>query len=218
MGMNGKAPIAVHAPVLQWSRSVLTADDLGRQLNGHTQVVVPSGAIITPLAADVLRERGIVVSRSTPPENPMESAIWAFAQDQPHAQVVSAVQALKRDGRSLCELPACGKDPVCQWAQLIAKCLSKGECRGCIVFCQESGLAACVANKVAGIRAMAIHTVDQAARALLALGSNFVVVEMPGRTYFEVRQILRILTAQGPPVCPPGIACTLRELDGHAHR
>jgi hypothetical protein len=43
------------------------------------------------------------------------------------------------------------------------------------------------------------------------------VVEMPGRTFFEVRQILRTLLGNGT-TCPDGVACTLRELDGHAHR
>jgi hypothetical protein len=39
---------------------------------------------------------------------------------------------------------------------------------------------------------------------------------MPGRTFFEIRQILRTLI--GTRLCPEGVACTLRELDGHAHR
>jgi hypothetical protein len=50
------------------------------------------------------------------------------------------------------------------------------------------------------------------------LGANLLAVEMPGRTFFEVRQILHILCASGEPVCPPGVACTLTELDRHAHR
>ena len=37
------------------------------------------------------------------------------------------------------------------------------------------------------------------------------------RTFFEVRQILRTLY-QGGLHCPDGVAFTLRELDGHAHR
>jgi hypothetical protein len=40
---------------------------------------------------------------------------------------------------------------------------------------------------------------------------------MPGRTFFEVRQMLRMLL-EGSRVCPDGVACTLTELDGHAHR
>ena len=65
---------------------------------------------------------------------------------------------------------------------------------------------------------VAVATVGQAARATLTLAANLLAVEMPGRTFFEVRQILRTLYAPAPPACPDGVACTLRELDGHAHR
>jgi hypothetical protein len=52
----------------------------------------------------------------------------------------------------------------------------------------------------------------------LALGANLIAVEVPGRTFFEVRQIVRTLCQAGTPVCPAGVSCTLTELDGHAHR
>jgi hypothetical protein len=85
------------------------------------------------------------------------------------------------------------------------------------LFCADPGLACCVANKLPGLRAVAVTTVAQAARATLALAANLLVVEMPGRTFFEVRQILRTLSGSTTS-CPDGVACTLRELDGHAHR
>jgi ribose 5-phosphate isomerase RpiB len=87
-----------------------------------------------------------------------------------------------------------------------------------VVFCGDPGLVCCVANKVPGLRAAAAWTVTQAARAALALGANLVAVEMPGRTFFEVRQILRALCAGGGSGCPGDVARTLGELDGHAHR
>jgi hypothetical protein len=42
-------------------------------------------------------------------------------------------------------------------------------------------------------------------------------VEMPGRTFFEVRQILKALSRTAAE-CPQKIADVLQELDGHAHR
>ncbi len=59
-------------------------------------------------------------------------------------------------------------------------------------------------------------TPAQAARARTTLGANLFAVEMPGRTYFELRQILRVVAA--PVACPAELATTLQELDGHAHR
>jgi ribose 5-phosphate isomerase RpiB len=87
-----------------------------------------------------------------------------------------------------------------------------------VIFCSDAGLLCCVANKVAGLRAAPANTVAQAARATLSLGANLIAVEMPGRTFFEVRQIIRTCCLAAPPACPAGVACTLQELDGHAHR
>jgi ribose 5-phosphate isomerase RpiB len=87
-----------------------------------------------------------------------------------------------------------------------------------VLFCHDPGLVCCVANKLPGLRAAAVLTVAQAARATLQLGANLVAVEMPGRTFFEVRQILRTVCLSPAIACPAGVACTLQELDGHAHR
>src|SRR5262249_53104672 len=114
-------------------------------------------------------------------------------------------------------LPAC-QGAVCQWAREVAQCLARGQCRGVVVFCQDPGLVCCVANKVPGMRAAAGTTVAQAAKATMSLGANFLAVEMPGRTLFEIRQILRTFCTPGGCVCPSPVACQLQELDGHAHR
>src|SRR5439155_4774171 len=124
------------------------------------------------------------------------------------------------EGLAWKELPPaegdCGAD--CRWARALAECIASGPCRGGVVFCADPGLVCCVANKVAGLRAAAVTTVAQAGRAVLTLGPNLVAVEMPGRTFFEIRQILRVLCVPGESACPAGLACALQELDGHAHR
>jgi ribose 5-phosphate isomerase RpiB len=142
---------------------------------------------------------------------------WGYIADRDYPMVAAAVVALRRDGIRLVELACDRSAKYCRWSQAIAKCVSAGECRGGVVFCEDPGLVCCVANKVPGVRAAGVTTVCQAARATLALGANLLAVEMPGRTYFEVRQILRTLCAAAC-ACPAGTADTLRELDGHAHR
>jgi ribose 5-phosphate isomerase RpiB len=96
--------------------------------------------------------------------------------------------------------------------------VARGECRGGVVFCPDPALVCCVANKVPGLRAAAVLTVAQAVRAAHSLGANLLAVEMPGRTFHEVRQILRVVCESGGTACPDGVGCVLRELDGHAHR
>jgi ribose 5-phosphate isomerase RpiB len=154
--------------------------------------------------------------RQAPAWKPAPAPAWGYGQDRPHLFVQCAVQTLTREGLAVCELPALGNDLPCRWAKAVAECLARGECSGGVLFCEDPGLVSCVANKVAGLRAVPVLTVGQAARATLTLAANLLVVEMPGRTFFEIRQILRTLFRST--ACPEGVACTLRELDGHAHR
>jgi hypothetical protein len=140
-----------------------------------------------------------------------------YTEDRPHPLVESAVRALQREGLVVKPLPAAAGELPCRWARAVAHCVASGECTGGVVFCEDPGLVCCVANKVPGLRAVAVTTVAQAARATLGLGANLLAVEMPGRTFFELRQIFRTLCT-ATPSCPDGVACTLRELDGHAHR
>jgi ribose 5-phosphate isomerase RpiB len=142
---------------------------------------------------------------------------WGYGQDRPHAMVQSAVQALNREGMSVRELPSLNGLP-CHWARAVAECLARGECAGGVLFCDDPGLVCCVANKVAGLRAVPVTTVQQAARATLTLAANLLAVEMPGRTFFEVRQILKTLFVANAAGCPEAVAGTLKELESHANR
>src|SRR5262249_39731174 len=144
--------------------------------------------------------------------DPRASLVWSYGQDRPYVMVQSAVLHLAREGLTLREFPPLGSDLPCRWAQAAAECLARGEGSGGVIFCDDPGLVSCVANKVPGLRAVPVSTVGQAARASLTLAANLLVVEMPGRTFFEIRQMLRLLFT-GAAVCPDGVAGTLRELD-----
>jgi hypothetical protein len=219
MSRDGAIPEASSADqVLTWPGRVVSSEELRCSLNGHRALLVSPRTVITPLALEELRARQVEIRRREPEPRPASQSLWGYAQDRPHPLVQSAVRAVQRDGLVLKELAACNGEPACRWARAVAECVARGECQGGVIFCQDPALACCVANKVAGLRAAAVTTVDQSGRAVLALGPNLVAVEMPGRTFFEIRQILRTLCVPGAARCPPGVACTLKELDGHAHR
>jgi hypothetical protein len=219
MSTNGKAPEpSTDGQVLRWTGRVLTAVDLRQALNGHRELVIPERAILSPLAADELRARGVRVTV----QRALETALpakgrWGVAQDRPYPEVAGVVQSLRRDGVEFHELPAC-TGGACSWSRSLAECVAQGECVGGVVFCQDAGLVCCVANKVAGLRAVPLASVPQATRACSSLSPNLVAIEMPGRTFYEIRQVLRCACLPEGKACPDGVATTLRELDGHAHR
>jgi hypothetical protein len=142
---------------------------------------------------------------------------WGYAvEGKPTPVLEVALHALRRQGAEPRVMPQCNGES-CVWVRDVAACLASGECRTAVLFCTDAGLACCVANKVPGVRAVAVDGVAQAVRALRNLGANLLVVEMAGRTYYECRELLR-LCREHPSACPPGLACVLEELDGHAHR
>jgi ribose 5-phosphate isomerase RpiB len=201
---------------LHWPGRVLAEEDLRRNLNGHRAVVLRSGTVVTPSAREYLLASGVLLDQAEAAA-PKTADTWGVAKDRSYPPVAPAIIALVRDGLRVIELGCAATDLPCRWSQAVAACVARGDCRGGVVFCENPGLVCCVANKVAGLRAVSVSTIGQAARATLTLNANLLAVEMPGRTYFEVRQILRTL-CNGGGACPDGVACTLRELDGHAHR
>jgi hypothetical protein len=141
---------------------------------------------------------------------------WGYAvEGKPSTMLQVALRAVHRNGSPPQSLPECNGEP-CDWVRQLAECLRSGRCRTALLFCRDACLACCIANKVPGVRAAAVGTVAQATRALEQLGANLLVVEMAERTYFECKELLR-LCCDGA-ACPPGVACLLQELDGHAHR
>ncbi len=141
---------------------------------------------------------------------------WGCAvEGRPSTMLQIALRAAHRNGHSPQTLPECNGE-TCEWIRRVAECLQSGRCRTALLFCRDAYLACCVANKVPGVRAAAVWTVEQAARALEQLGANLLLVDMADRTYFECKEMMR-LCCDGA-ICPPKVAAILQELDGHAHR
>src|SRR5262249_50280372 len=161
---------SANGEVLRWASQVVSADELQRALNGHRELLLPARAVITPLAAEQIRANGIRVSRRSV-EEPARNAQWGYAQERPHALVRSAIQAVQREGFSLRELKPPERSSPGAWARAVADCIARGECQGGVIFCEDTGLLCCVANKVAGLRAAVANTVVQGARATFTLGA-----------------------------------------------
>src|SRR5262249_34316628 len=170
MSVNGRVAATHDGQALAWPRRVLSLADLRRRLNGHREISVGLDTVITPLAVEELRDSGVRVVRQAPASVP-----YGHGQDRAYPLVASARQALTEEGLTFREWP----EPdglACRWAKAVAECVAGGECSGGVLFCADPGLACCVANKVPGLRAVPVTTVQQAARATLSLAANLLVV------------------------------------------
>ncbi len=215
--MNDQAKL-LDSQILCWPKRLLSADDLRRHLTSQREVMLPPKAIITPLAVDELRAKGVRVTWSLPKAKDGEAAktgAWFYAVEKPDALIASVVKALERDGVTLVSFDAAG--PTTTWARSVGEAILRANHVGGVAICNDAGLVCCVANKLSGIRAAAVFSVAQVQRAKASLAANLFAVETSGRTFFELKQMLRtIATSSGE--CPAAVAETLQELDGHAHR
>jgi hypothetical protein len=199
--------------VLCWPKRLLSADDLRRHLSSQRELLLLPNTVITPLAADELRAKGVRISWQVPQAKEAVTSkpgTWSYSQEQPDALVAAAVQALERDGVKLTLHD--GKGP-----RSLAEAILSAKLCGGVAFCSDPALVCCIGNKVAGLRGAAVWSAAQVQRAKKHLGANLFAIEMPGRTLFELRQMLRAIVTDAPN-CPETLARTLQELDGHAHR
>ena len=203
--------------VLWWPGRLLAEDDLRRHWTSQREIVLSPKTIVTPLALDFLKGKRIAIRREEKVSDagaPM-GVVWGIVEETSSPLVDAAMNALNQEGRSLSILSGSG-----EWiARLrgIATKLANGNPPGVVVVSEQPGLAACIANKTSGVRAASVSQAAEVVALREMLGPNMFVLTTTGRTFFELRQLLKTATAS-PPICPVPMSKTLREVDGHAHR
>ena len=111
--------------------------------------------------------------------------------------VRAALLSLRSSGDACASLPEHWRRAVVRLgARSLGECVTRGECAGGVI-CSATTPAWSAASPTScrACEPRRCTTVAQAARATLTLGANLLAVEMPGRTYFELRQMLRLLCA-----------------------
>jgi hypothetical protein len=205
------------ALVLHWPGKLFSADDLRRHWKDQRELVLSEKALLTPLAMDELRAKGVRITRQggavTGIGQGRDGNAWAYVEEQPYAAVAAAVASLERQGLSF-QARQLADNEAAAWLGLFRDWRTKKQ--NGFVFCADAALLCCLANK-SGLRAAAVFTARQAARAMATIGANVLIVEMPGPTFFEIRQIMST-TAKLARVCAAEFDKVLTELDGHAHR
>src|SRR5437763_11931325 len=104
-----------NSQVLHWPGTVFSAEDLRRHLEGQRELVLLPRALLTPLALDELRAKGVRITRGeilanqgAQPAVDGGSRRWGYHQEQPDAAVAAAVAALAREGKPLAPLDLAG--------------------------------------------------------------------------------------------------------------
>src|SRR6516165_7441457 len=97
--------------VLCWPKRLLSADDLRRHLTSQRELLILPGTVITPLAGDELKAKGVRIHTHVPAPSPLlpggretrgegapKERTWCYAQEKNDAMIVAALKAVASDG------------------------------------------------------------------------------------------------------------------------
>lgn len=163
------------------SKSIITEDDV-RTLPEGARLRVAEGARLTPLAADIVRERRIELVRRAPRRGTRAEKIVAVGADHGGYQMKEELKKLLAElGHRVRDFGTNSTDAVDypDFAHAVARAVSEGEADLGIVIDGAGVGSAMTANKVPGVRAAACYSVKVAVNSrehndanVLTLGSG----------------------------------------------
>jgi len=196
---RGAAPTGRAEGDLVIERRVVSLAELPAKLEGVRRVVVPPGAVVTPSVRDVLHRNKLSLAFGTPPVAPAAGSVRAV--------VVTAgsrynpdplLRALGGEGfavdarRTDCLIAATD--------QLTAE-LRADRTLG-VLLTRHAAAALCLANRLAGVRAVQAITVEGLAADADAVGANLVVIDPFAQGFVPTRQMIVSFIRGGVRPCP----------------
>ena len=175
------------------SKNVLTEDDL-RGLPEGSRLRIAEGARLTPLAADIVRERRIELVRRVPRRGPRAEKIIAVGADHGGFPLKEELKVFLAElGHRVRDFGTNSTDAVDypDFAHAVARAVSEGEADLGIVI-DGAGVGSCMtANKVPGVRAAACYSVKVAVNSREHNGANVLTLGSGTITPAEMRDIVR---------------------------
>ena len=180
---------------------------------GTAELRVAPGTVVTPLARDELKRRGIAIRWVSEREAGAagREGEWGFAIETESGMAAALRRALLAGPTSWREVGA-DATAAAQW-------VAASDARGAVVLTDDAAPACWRANRAEGVRAAAIAEAGAVARAIRTLGVNLLVIEPTGQTIFALKHLCATFRRGGAPAPPPelGEGPTVRA-DGHEDR
>ena len=174
------------------SKMVITEDDV-RGLEEGARLRVAEGARLTPLAADIVRERRIELVRRTPRRGSRERKMIAVGADHGGFPMKEELKAfLSELGHTVHDFGTDSEDAVDypDFAHAVARAVSDGRADVGIII-DGAGVGSCMtANKVPGVRAAACYSVAVAKNSREHNDANVLTLGSKTITSAEMREIV----------------------------
>jgi ribose 5-phosphate isomerase B len=175
------------------SKTVITEDDVRDLVNGAT-LRIAEGARLTPLAADIVSERGIEIVRRVPRRGSKSSRLIAVGADHGGFRMKEELKTLLTGwGHQIHDFGTNSEEPVDypDLAYAVARSVAEGTSDLGIVIDGAGVGSAITANKVPGVRAAACYSVELARNSREHNGANVLSLGSKTITSAEMREIVQ---------------------------
>lgn len=161
-------------------------------------------SLLTPSARDWLHTRKVPWSREA-----TSSATSTSANPAKRRLLLSTITPTVRAVQSTLsrELPGWGCDLIgkaTEVVETVARLISTAEAELVVAISDRAELIACYANRSAKVRAAVVTSIEPLTSMAKHLGANVIVLDPSGKSYIELRNILRACAALGRPQPPLG--------------
>lgn len=181
--------------------TVITGELLEKRLNGQGRVRIGAKSILTPSARDVLNNRKVEWHRGTTVE------VTGTAKSRWLALVVQSTPAAEAAWEDVSRLGSGGRQRelvgnATEAVERGVSALCRGEADGVVAFTHSGAAVTCRANRNSNVRAAVVRNLQEAQAVERRMGANFVCIDPDGKSYVELRNLLRELTSGGAPQIP----------------
>ena len=175
------------------SKTIITEDDV-RGLEDGSVLRIAEGAHLTSLAADLVKEKNIEITRRVPRRGSSASKTVALGADHGGYKMKEELKAfLKEGGHQTLDFGTDSEDAVDypDFAFAVAKSVAEGAAEVGIVIDGAGVGSAMTANKVPGVRAAACYSVAVARNSREHNGANVLTLGSKTISSAEMREIVK---------------------------
>lgn len=199
---SASAPPTSHPTETRLDLPVITAETLQHKVQPGQRLQIAAHAVLTPSARDWLKAHGVIWQRSsrTAAGSPASGTRWLLVGTMT-AATRSLVHLLPR------EFPEWSWQPCSEPRQLVEAAvqrLSTGSAEWVVAVSAQAAAVACRTNRQSAVRAAVVSQAAEVPQLVAAMGVNLVVIDPQGKSFVELRNVLRACAASAPPRCPPG--------------
>jgi hypothetical protein len=175
---------------------VITEDLLSEKAVGVESLSIKREAIITPSGRDWLRKHDVSWKRVNKTTDSNQKSAWRLIVATPSDAIEKLNEEVNRWGWIVDCVNGAEEAAVCGVTSL------SEETQGVVILTSEPERVVCRANRHSHIRAASVSEVSDVTRVQQQLGANLVALSPGNRGFFELRNMMKTLSAGGPPKAP----------------